>query len=256
MFRFRYFVFVVFTFLIACTKNKEQVKISIDSAPGQVIKQSILSFADTVNVQSRQSTKQQSLIYSLGDYSFHVCRYLKDSKVSLYVEHGHSSDGSESENRYYLEEGEVALRLENLFNPKGQLPFQTVRTFYRDGKLLFSEQKSANTRHELAAIPYRVNDGSEANVNEEMKKLNDAIYQRGRFDLKLEGIAEYPKAQYIILSQNGLNAYRAAVLIERKDDFIKAIIANPEKYSGRKLQLTWNLKDQNKAVYVKGRLAD
>ena len=90
--------------------------------------------------------------------------------------------------------------------------------------------------------------------DDDMKKLNDAIYQRGQFDLVFDGITEYPKAKYLIFSRNNINAYRAPILVEKEDDFIKAISLNPEKYRGRKLKITWTLRNPNEAVYVSGGL--
>lgn len=256
MYYLKYLTLIILLILSSCTKSTDQVKTSINSASGEAIKQKILSFSKNVDSLSRESIKQESLIYTLGDYSFYVSRYLKDSQISLYIEHGHRLGYGEIENRYYLKEGKVVLFIHDIYRSKDELVFKTVRTFYQNGEVLFSDQKTAKTKEGLAKINYQTNDTPYANVAGDMQKLNDAIYQRGRFDLILEGITQYPKAQYLILSQNIFNAYRAALLIEKKDILIDLITNNPDKYRGRKLKVRWNIKDKNQAVYVSGSLAD
>lgn len=221
---------------------------------GQVLREDILAFADTVNNLSKEAIKQESLIYTLGDYSFHISRYIRNSEVSLYIEHGNSGDYGNTEKWYYLKDGKVVLSIHTSKNTMVYLPFKTERTFYKNGELLYSERKEANTRQELTSLNFRQNEIPSEDIAEDMKKLNDAIYQRGKFDLVFDGITEYPKAKYLILSRNNFNAYRAPILVEKKDDFIEALFSNPEKYRGRKLKIIWALREPNEAVYVSGGL--
>ena len=252
--RLIYFLILVTLLFAACNKNSDQVKGSINAASGQLLKEEILAFADTVDNLSHWINKQESLVYTLGDYSFHVSRYLNNSQVSLYIEHGSSGDYGYTEKRYYLKDGKVVLYIKVQKNSMTELSFKTVRTFYTNGDLFYSDQKSAKTENELDSLSYQVNDTPEVHIDDDMKKLNDAIYQRGQFDLVFDGITEYPKAKYLIFSRNNINAYRAPILVEKEDDFIKAISLNPEKYRGRKLKITWTLRNTNQAIYVSGGL--
>lgn len=252
--RLKYFLILITLSFAACNKNSDHIKSSINTAAGSLIKEDILAFADTIDNLSRWIDKQESLVYTLGNYSFHVSRYLNNSQVSLYIEHGSSNDYGYTEKRYYLKDGKVVLYIKTRKNTMSELPFKTTRSFYADGDLLYSDQKSAKTENELISVNYLVNNTPEVHINDDMKKLSDAIYQRGQFDLVFFGITEYPKAKYLIFSRNNINAYRAPILVEKEDDFIKAISLNPEKYRGRKLKITWTLRNPNEAVYVSGGL--
>ena len=249
-----YFILLITLSLAACNKNKDQIKSSLNSAAGQLLKENILSFADTVNNLSKGAIKQESLIYTLGDYSFYVSRYVRNSEVSLYIELGNSGDYGNTEKRYYLKDGQVVLLVHYSKNMMVYLPFITERVFYKNGQILYSDCRESKTWRELRSLNFMQNEIASQDIVEDMKKLNDAIYQRGKFDLVFEGITEYPKAKYLIFSRDNFNTYRAPVLVEKKDNFIEALFSNPEKYKGRKLKITWALREPNEAVYVSGGL--
>lgn len=252
----RHFLILILFTIASCTKNTDELKTYVTPGTIAAIKNGIIAFADSVTASSKRSTKQESLIYTINDYSFHVSRYVRNSEVSLYIEHGYSASYGTVENRYYLKNGKVVLFARNAHNPDSLLPYKAMREFYNNGDLVGSDQKVAKTVDELAVEEYKVNRPGYRDIQADIKKLNDAIYQRGSFDLTLEGITEYPKARYLILSRNRFNSYRAALLIEKEDDLIKSIISNPEKYKNRKLDLKWKLKDPQQALYVSGRLGD
>ncbi len=252
----RHYLILILVTIASCTKNTDEVKTYVKPQTTTSIKNGIIAFADSVNTSSKGSIKQESLIYTINDYSFHVSRYVRNSEVSLYIEHGYSTSSGTVENRYYLKNGKVILSSHNTHNPGSLLPYKTTRVFYNNGGLIGSDQKAAKTTDDLAVADYTANKIGYSDIKADIKKLNDAIYQRGSFDLTLQGIAEYPKAKYLILSSNRFNSYRAALLIKKEDILIKSIIADPEKYRGRKLNLKWNLKDPKQALYVSGRLSD
>jgi len=258
--RLKYFIGIliffisILVFVISCNKNPDQT-ISLE-VPGSAnfIIQRILTYSDTVDHLSNAASKQESLIYSLRDYSFHVSRYVRNSEVSLYIEHGNMGEQGHSEKRYYLKDGEVVLLTEHLVLARNEQPFRINRSFYQNGDLLYSDQKIGKTENELKTKEFRMSILPEGNIRADLKKLNDAIYQYVEFDLVFDGITEYPKAKYLIFSKNKFNAYRASVKVEKEDDFIRAIFSNPEKYRGRKFKINWDLRRPAQAIYVSGRL--
>lgn len=250
-------VFYLFSILLfslaACNKNTDQLKTSINSVSSNSIKENILAIADSINKISVRAQKQESLIYNLGDYSFFISRFIQNSEAVLYIEHGKSGEYGHTEKRYYLKNGMVILLEQSSKDNKVYLPFKTERTYYNKGQPIYSERREARTAGELSGMNFKQQPAS-GNILKDMKKLNDAMYQKGDFDLVFEGITEFPKAKYLILSKRNLNAYRAPILVEKKDNFIEAIATNPEKYLGRKLRITWDLRKPNEAVYVSGSL--
>lgn len=254
MCRLKYFILLITLSLAACNKNTDQVKSSLNSAAAQVLKENILAYADSINNLPESAIKQESLIYSLGDYSFHVSRYIRKSEICLYIEHGKSGDYGYTEKRYYMKDGQVALLLHNSKNTQVYLPFKTERRFYKNGQIVYSDRREARTRKELSLLQFQQNEVPSEDIVYDMNKLNDAIYQRGSFDLVFDGIAQFPKAKYLILSKKNFNAYRAPILVEKKDEFIEALFSDPEKYKGRKLKITWALREPNEAIYVSGGL--
>ena len=153
--RLKYFIGIliffisILVFVISCNKNPQQTISSADPVSANFIIQEILSYSDTVDSLSRAASKQESLIYSLRDYSFHVSRYVRNSEVSLYIEHGNMGEQGHSEKRYYLKDGEVVLLTEHLVLARNEQPFRTNRSFYQNGDLLFSDQKIGKTENEL-----------------------------------------------------------------------------------------------------------
>lgn len=252
----KYCLLAIMICIACCSKNSERMSTSVHSVPGQLSKTSILNYADSIDHQVKNAIKQESLVYTLGDYSFYVTRFIRNSKVLQYTETGRSATLGNTEKTYYLKEGKVVLLVHQLKSPGKSEPLLNTRTFYAGDEQLFSEQKTAKTDSALKESAYLQTGVNNTDIDRELRKLNDAIYQRGSFDLLLEGITEYPRAKFLVLSRNSFNSYRAALLLEKEDDLVRSIISSPEKYRGRKLDLSWDLRDRARAVYVSGRLAN
>ncbi len=253
---FRQYLILILLVAASCTKNTDEVETAIEGKTAASIKGQIIAFADSIDTFSKGSVKQESLVYTINDYSFHISRYIRDSRVSLYIEHGYSARSGSVESRYYLKNGKVVLYSHRLQNPGNPFPYKEVREFYPHGGLTLADYRTAKTTEQFAIAGFKPGILASRNIKADIKKLNDAIYQRGAFDLTLEGITQYPGAKYLILSSKKFNSYRAALLIQKEDALIKAVIADPERYKGRKVDLEWDLKDRNQALYVSGRLSD
>lgn len=246
---------IILIVLAGCNKNTDSVKTFIDSPAGQLIKNKILALADTVDILSIGSVKQESLAYTQNDYSFYVSRFIRSPRVSLYIENGSSHNLGKIENRYYLQDGQVVLLVNNMYNSNSAVPYKTTRTFYQNGDPLFSDRMESASADSMQNNSFKENDTPYPNASIDLKKLNDAIYQRGPFDLVFQGITEYPKAKYLVLSKNNFNAYQAAILISKEDEFIKAVQINPEKFRGRKMEIRWRPnKPGGEVVYLSGNL--
>lgn len=248
----KFFLILLAIFITSCNKNTDRIGRSEDAVSDKYLIENILAFSASVDHLSKGAVKQESLVYNLGDYSFYVSRYLRNSVISLYIEHSRSGEYGQTERRYYLKDGKVVLLIQKVKFILDDIPFRTIRSFYQNGNLIYSDKKTALTELDLQTAKYKMTEVPNHNVTEDIKKLKNAIYQREEFDLVFYGIAEYPKAKYLILSRNKFNAYRAPILVEKEDDFIKAIFSNPEKYRGRKLKISWTLRKPNEVIYVSG----
>ncbi|HEY1010011.1 MAG TPA: hypothetical protein VGE58_07870, partial [Daejeonella sp.] len=250
----RHGLILILLIAASCTKNTDEAQTYHGREKIALIKEQIIAFSDSINTLVKGSIEQESLIYTINDYSFHVTRYVRGSDVSLYIEHGYSASSGRVENRYYLKNGKVVLYSHYLNNPQSLVPYKLVREFYDAGELLLSDHKTAKTADELDSTAFVRRIARRTDRNTDIRTLNEAVYQRGAFNLSLEGITQYPGAKYLILSSNKVNSYRAALLIKKEDALIKSVIADPEKYRGRKVDLDWKLEEQNQALYVSGRL--
>jgi len=192
------------------------------------------------------------MVYTLGDYSFQVSKYLYNGKAVLYVEQGNSSEYGSVEKRYYVEDNIPALLVErSVDNTKAS---KYSNTYFRQGKVFVTEQNSEYKTIEIQDVSFKDSDLKTADHYNTLDTYEDALNQRRKFDLFFEEIAECPKAKYLILSRKETNSYRAPVKIEVEDEFIRELYSNPLRYRGEKLDIVWRTNDKNEAIYSQGRL--
>lgn len=251
---FSKYLIVLLLVAASCSKSKSKGESGIEGNSVASIKQQTLAFTDSIDLFSRNGVKQESLIYTINDYSFYVSRYIRNSIVALYIEHGYSAGSGTVENRYYLKNGKVVFYSQTTLDPDNPFPYKQIREFYPHSGLRLSDYKIGASPERFDTAEFKPRKPGNRSIKDEIKKLTDAIYQRGAFSLTLEGITQYPGAKYLILSSNKFNSYRAALLIEKEDALIKSVSADPERYKGRKVELEWELKGRNRALYVSGRL--
>lgn len=238
----------------SCNKTQTDHPQSGIRSSAEIDEMAIKEYADSVNNLLPELQKQESLVYTLGDYSFYVEKYMMNAKPVLYIEHGDSGEFGNTEQRYYLKNGEPVLYASSTESEQTGSGFIAERAFFRNEILFNAENKSAATTDEFENASYTQSENVAVNFKEDLNKLENAIDQCGEFDLVFKGITEYPKARYLIFSGNGVNAYRAPVLIENEDDFMREILANPDEFRGRKMLINWKQVNVNEVEYISGSL--
>lgn len=222
-------------------------------AQNRLSQQQVETYSDSLDRKLEWMHKQESLTYTLGDYSFYVTKYSNSKTPLVLVEHSRHGKQGSSEKRYYLKEGKPVLLVQTDKKPSDELPYVCKRGFYRGNALFLAQIKWANTADELNNVPFTTDSSLQFFADTDLKKIMDAINQEGDFDLPFDGVIEYPKARYLILSRDQLNAYRASILVDKEDEFIHAILMNPAEYRGRKLQINWRFNNHGEMVYISGK---
>jgi hypothetical protein len=231
-----------------------QESYAINSPKQQNIKKQIRAYADSVNAILPFSKVEKSMVYSIDHYSFQVTKYLYKGKPVLYVEKGQSNDNTLLTRMYYVENSKPILVREKKIRGNGINQYRLSNTYFKNDNVIGLEQKSGINEIEVSHLPFQVADVKSAPKILPVRVMEDALAQHGEFDLVFEDIIECPKARYLILSRNNVSAYRVPVKVEREDDFIHAVSAEPHRFKGEKLDLSWSLSKQNEMIYLAGRL--
>lgn len=235
----------------SCSRqNPDHPQAEKESAGVLLNKQQILNYKDSVNGLIGQLNKQQTLIYTLGDNSFYITRYSSNGEPLLYIKKSKNNEYDSMEERYYVHNNHLVLYSKNSREiTSGEI--LSEQYFFRNNILFYSKSGQSDNDH---TVPDTVIKEEREEKTADLKQLEQALNQTGKFNLVFDGIADYPQARYLILSRNELHAYRAALLMENEDELAEELISNPEKYKGRKLDLKWKIRNGEEAVYISGRL--
>ncbi|MDB5120990.1 MAG: hypothetical protein JWN56_2208 [Sphingobacteriales bacterium] len=253
----RYFftVIVAFSFLTFCNKNSGKPKYSTGKKEILALEKSILSYSDSINRILPTLFKHESLFYYLGNNSFYVTKYHDaNDKNVLFVKHTHIGKQRIIEHSYYMNNGQTVLILTTEKNTHLDHLASSKRLFYNGAALISQYEKKGPKENQTSSLIYSKTTLTPIDWRQEVTTMEDALNQQGNFDLIFEGITEYPKAKYIILSRDKINTYRAPVRIEKEDELVTELMLNPERFRGRKLLITCKVKDKNEAIYISGKL--
>jgi hypothetical protein len=208
---------------------------------------SINGYADSIKLHISEFEKRESLVFNQGEYSFYVTRYSSNGKPVLYIEHGDGEMGS-VDKYYYVDSQRLLLLIEDVFNSYESPRYRSLREYYRNDVLFHSDSKSADDEAAFNAAKHEKAGGRNRDIGEILDHLESAIENKGDFNLTFEGITEYPKARYIILSKKELKSYRAVIRVENEDEFIRELVTNAEKYKGSSLSFNWHI-ENDEAIY-------
>lgn len=210
-------------------------------------------YADSIDALLPHCKVERSMVYSLGDYSFHVNKYSYKGEAVLYREWGSSGEYGNTDKRYYIKDRDVSFLVENTFTPTASKPYSFLKAYFKNGEVFHAKQINAPTKQALSNLDFEdVHYTGYKPVN--IALFEDALSQQGKFDLTFERIIECSTARYLIFSNNGFNSYRAPVKVENTDEFIQEIASNPLRYKGKKLDISWGLSDSNEVIYTHGKL--
>lgn len=213
---------------------------------------SINAYADSIKIHLSEFEKRESLVFSRQDNSFYVTRYSSNGNPVLYVEQEEGEIGS-VKRYYYIDRHHLLLLVEEVFNSFESPRYLSKREYYRNDVLFHTDLKSADDEVTFRKAPRKKINGNKRDLAEALDNLEKAINREAEFNLTFEGITEYPRARYIILSKNELKSHRAVIRVDKEDDFIRELVSNTEKYKGSPLNINWVIKD-GEAIYESGKI--
>lgn len=235
----------------ACHRNKPTLY-GTETVQNKELIEGINRHVDSLDALLPSSVLQQSLIFSRDNYSFYVSRYVLKDRVNLYVETGIRNNNALSEKRYYLKDGKILLYVLNVDDLEQDEDEHYQKTYFADGKIIANQgaYRSGNQGNLFEQEQMR----SASDIQADLRELKDAIYQEGNFDLRVEAVADYPRATYLILSSRNINSYRSALKVDPAGSDLQgpiaAILASPADYKGRKLDLKWEIRKPFETVFI------
>ncbi|PWG81008.1 hypothetical protein [Pararcticibacter amylolyticus] len=241
--------------IISCNKlqsDHPQAKLAPEA--NTLSEEDIKMYEDSVNLILPELQKQESLVYEQGDNSFYVIKYSHNGEPVLYVENEDNGEYGKSEKRYYLKERRLLLYTENTQSYNTSERLMQNRLYFRGNTLFSSLQKTGPDAKSLHSETLKAFTPKEREQYLEIPEMEDALNQRGKFNLVFDGITQYPKARFLILSRGEFNSYRAVLRIEKEDELINELSSDPSRYTGTKFDLNWQINSEGEAVYTSGRI--
>ena len=246
----------VFSTILACTKFKSdhpQAEMADEYATNLNAK-SILQYADSVDKNTAQLTKNTSLVYMLGDLSFFVDQYSSNEQNVLLVEHGYNGLNNNTKKYYFRNDSLILETVKSqLSNESGEI-FKDSRTYLRNNTVFKVQERTASAEASIANLPYidlplSKTDASDHSYLEKVSTLKHILAGTDKFDMVFENITTFPDSRYIMLKSKLQNSYTASILVKEKDALIDSLLNNPIDFKDQKLNLKWMVQDQE-AVYV------
>lgn len=252
--RYLFTVPVALIILTSCNRNSKRTLLVLPTKQETLAREMvILAYADSINNHLPTFLKHESLFYYLGENAFYVTKYHDlDQKNIVYIKHNHIGKTKIIEQIYYIRNGQTVL-VETTKKSKQSNLADTIKTYFYNQAAWMPQSEIQLAGYNLALFNTENTVLNSFNWLQEIKVMEDALKQQGNFELVFEDIAEYPKAKYIILSQDKINTYRAPIKIEKEDALVTELRSNPERFRGRKLLITCEVRDKNEAIYVSGK---
>ena len=227
--------------------------------PIPVTEQSIIQYADSLDVQTNTMEKHQSLVYNLGENSLYVEKYSTHGSPVVYKKSLENEGLSSSEKRYYFNNDTLVLirELDKQIKQNTE-SFAEIRTFFRNNVAFKKDIRtalSASTLTEQQFSPLKQVDLSGNDYAADIKMLNDALDGNDKFDLVFDSFLSAPNERYILLKSKIPNGYSANIQVTESDALIDSIIAEPIIFKDQKLKFKWEMKDKE-PVYVPVEVSD
>ncbi len=213
----------------------------------------ILHLADSIENMLPFINKASSLVFQQHERSFYVNRYTYKGKPLLYVEHITDRNKSFSEKKYFLEKGKLILYSEVTRMQGSEQMLTQKRLFFKNNKMICAESLPMNSNgYSLHNLLKRIRP-QRLDQFKDLQALEDAIRQRGKFNLGFERIAAAANVSFLILGRNEIDAFRAVLKINKKDDLIQELRENPIQYAGTRLELNYLITDNQEMIYLSGK---
>lgn len=215
---------------------------------------SIKEWADSVNSLLSSFEKKQSLIFQKDNRSFYVVAYLDQGKPILYQENIGQAGETQIQKSYYIKNDNMIFFTEHKHTDKAPDSLNILNMYFRNNVFFYAERIRGTKEMQHMERATSAISPTEQNKAQDRESLENALNQKGAFNVVFQGITEYPKARYIILSKDEVNSYRAVIRIDKEDEFIKELSSNTQKYTGVKLALDYDINNGEETIYRSGRI--
>lgn len=240
--------------LSSCNQQPKhpQADLINQSSPAAMTDESILRYADSIQSNLSSLEKQSSLIFQQGEQSMYVEKYSANGKPVLYEENIDNKLISNRSKRYFLINDTLILVQESI---KANNGLTETRNYFRNNISFKKEQRTAANAAALKKQPFlsvksamRTVQTAEDEV-QQLKKMEDAIGQKGDFAMYFEQFIDIPEESIIQLKGSGQNSYTANVMVRTPDALIDSLQRQPTIFKNEKLNFKWEIADKE-AVYV------
>lgn len=246
---------LIFTTLISCNQFKadhSQANLSTENKTTDLTAQSVLDFKNSIDKNLHLLSKNQSLVYMLGDLSFYVEHY----GDSLFVEHAYNGAESNSIKKYYFKNDSLILyQTGNELVNDESIVFKEERTYLHNHTVFKKDSRTATSAAALKSLPF-IDISLNENANntdksylDNVNSLKSVLNGADKFNMVFESIRTYPDSRYITLRSKEPNSYTASILVKERDAFIDSLLNYPFLFKDKKLNFKWEVIDRE-AVYV------
>jgi len=232
-----------------------QASISPEDGSTGMTDKSILDYAADADKNLGSFKKELSLVYQSGDFSMYVEKYSGYNHALLYKTYADNGNISSAVKNYYFKNDSLILVKETnkVMNEEGDV-YKDVRTYMRNNVAFKMDSRTASSSAAILTLPYLFiqptdNKYPDANYEDDIKGLNDAIMGKDKFEMVFDNITTYPESHYINLKSKNRSNYKASILVNTKDAFIDSLLNTPLTFKDEKLKLHWKIEDKE-AIYV------
>jgi hypothetical protein len=234
------------------TKHPQSELVNQTSSTG-MNERSIDQLQLTLDKSLPKLNKSSSLIYTIGDGSLYVEKYVDSNGDQLYIER-FNNDLDKWNRKYYFKNDSLVLVSESMVQnmEEGRL-FKDTKTYLRNFIVFKRASRTATSEAAIGTQSYqnipKTAEAFQADYRDSITNLNDALEQRNKFEMVFDNVSKYPDATFVVLKSTAPNGYSAAVQLAEKDPFIDSLINYPATFKGEKLKLKWTVKN-GQAIYV------
>ncbi len=245
---------VILATVFSCNQfkaNHPQAQLADENKTTDLTAKSVLAYKDSVDKNLFKLSKNQSLVYMLGDLSFYVERYGN----ILFVEHAYNGGESNSLKKYYFRNDSLILhQTSNELANDESVVFKDERTYMRNHTVFKKDGRTAVSASALKSlafidIPLSENTNPDKSYLDNVTVLKNVLSGTDKFDMVFESIRTYPDSRYITLRNKEQNGYTASILVKERDVFIDSLLNFPILFKDKKLNFKWEVVDRE-AVYV------
>ncbi|HKG08638.1 MAG TPA: hypothetical protein VKB19_19365 [Pedobacter sp.] len=245
---------LIILFLFSCSNKPKHPQADLASRYSDVPEneRSILLYADSIDIESKNMNKHSSLVYQMDGKSLYAEKYSWQGVATLYIEQTTSEGLSEKTSRLYLKNDTLLLIKELMKRTQGQdTVFEEKRTFLRSNIPFKQEHKTAISSSALNTRSFqdlKIASTIE-NYTDQINTLNAALSGTDKFELIFDQFISSSEGQYILLKSSLPGGYHSSITVNENDAFTDSLLLYPQAFKDARLPIKWEVQNKE-AFYV------